>query len=343
MRTLLTLAIAAILAAPAGCSRTSKASPEAAVAAAVATVPVAAVESRDVARRVEVTGTLAAWEEAVVSLEAEGRLVEVRVDLGDHVKKGDVLLRIAPQDPQFRLAQAQAEQAAAESDFVRTEGLAKRDMATRQQVDEARRRQDVARTAVDLARKKLTDTTLRAPIDGTVSKRMVNLGEYGKLGNNAFQLVRTMPLKLRADVPERYASDVKVGDPVDVTSESFRGTLPGRIVRIGPAVAQDSRSFPIEAEVENADDAVKPGTFVRAALKTDVSTRTLTVPDTAVILFAGNPRVFVVADGHAKERPVELVGRDGSRALIGKGLAEGDQVVVSGAEALTDGMAVVAR
>jgi len=259
------------------------------------------------------------------------------------VRKGQVLARVDPQAYELRRQQAEAEMAAAEADFGRVSQLAGKDMATRQQADESRRRQDIARTAVALARKALADSVVRAPFDGRIAKRFANEGEYVRTGNPAFQIVRIEPLKLKCDVPERYGQDVGVGDKVEVRSESFAGALGGEISRIGPSVAVDSRSFPVEARIENPGAAVRPGTFARATITVSGTVRGVLVPDSAVTMFAGNPRVFVVEDGKARERTVELGVKDGSRVMVRSGLSAGEPVVVNGAALLSDGSAVAIR
>jgi RND family efflux transporter MFP subunit len=108
-------------------------------------------------------------------------------------------------------------------------------------------------------------------------------------------------------------------------------------------VMSDSRSFPLEAEVDNPDGAVKPGTFVRAVLHVPGTEKGVLVPEDAVVLFAGNPRVFVVADGHAAEHPVVTGPRQGGRVLLRSGVAAGDKVVTTGAALLVDGGAVTVR
>lgn len=330
----------------AGCQGQQASRAESATESTPAALPVSVVKTtqEDVPRRVSVTGTLAAWEEATVSLEADGRLIEVRVDLGDVVQKGGVLARVSPEAYEYRKAQADAELEAAEADFKRLETLVGKDMATRQQLDESRRRQGIARANAELTAKQLRDTTLRAPIDGLVSRRMVNLGEYVRVGTPAFALVGTSQLKLRADVPERYASDVKAGDPVEAVFEAFSGqVLQGEVVRIGPAVATDTRSFPIEARFENSDRRVKPGTFAKATIRTGTEEQSVTVPEAAVATFAGNPRVFVVEEEKALERPIEIAGRYQDRIMVAKGLAAGETVVSSGVDMLSNGVKVTSR
>jgi membrane fusion protein, multidrug efflux system len=329
----------------AGCNRGGAAAKgNDAAAAAVPTVEVAKAVEEEIERRVELTGTLAPWEEGVVAFEVEGTLTGLSADLGDPVKKGQVLARIAPREYELRKAQAEAELAAAESDYARQAQLATKDMATRQQVDEGRRRLDVARTAADLARKKLADTSVKAPFDGRIARRFANAGEYVKIGAAAYQVVRAEPLKFKGDVPERYAADVRIGDPVTAASESFPGhPLSGKVSRIGPSVAVDSRSFPVEAEIANPDGAVKPGTFVRVSILIAGTTKGVLVPESAVVQFAGNPRVFIVAGGKVQERVVELGAKSGDRVMVLKGVSAGESVATTGASLLADGTAVAVR
>ena len=335
------LGLATMTACPSGGDAKTESGP-----APAAALPVTVVEAvgENVQRTIDVTGTLAPWEEATVAMEAEGRIVDVRGDLGDPVKKGEVLARVNPIELQARVAQADAEQSAATADLARIQQLAAKDMATKQQVDEAKRRVDVARTNVDIARKKLGDAVVHAPFDGMIARRLVNLGDFARIGNPAFQLVRVSPLKLKADVAERYAADVKVDDPVEARGEALGKTvLEGKVARIGPSVAQDTRSFPVEARIENADGAVKPGTFARMTIRTSTTAGAVTVPDLAVVLFAGNPRVYVIDGDKARERPVQLGEKVRDRVVISQGLKAGEKVAISGLDVLSDGALVVVR
>jgi membrane fusion protein (multidrug efflux system) len=308
-------------------------------------VTAAEAVNEKVERRIDITGTLAAWEEATVSIEAEGRLAAVTRDLGDRVRKGDVLARVDPVEYEWRNAQAEAELKAAGADFKRQEELFKKNLSARQQLDDAKRRLDVAGAAADLARKKLLDTSLKAPFDGFVSRRMVNAGEYIRAGTAAFHVVMTTPLKFRGDVPERHVYDVRKGDEVLAYIEA-RGEeepLKGRIARVGASVALDTRSFPVEAEVENPAGAIKPGTFARLSILTKTMNDALTIPESAISFFAGNPRVFVIRDGRAQERVIMTGGKVRDRVLVTGGLKAGEKVAASGVELLTEGRAVQVR
>jgi membrane fusion protein (multidrug efflux system) len=324
---------AMLLAAP-GCAKSAGDQAAAKAAEAPFIVSVAKVGRENIERRIDITGTLAAWEEATMASEVDGRVVAVAADLGDRVARGEVLARVASEEYELRVAQAVADLTSAQADYTRTTGLAAKHLVSQQQVDDAKHKLDVAQAAADLAQKKLRDTTLRAPFDGAVAKRLINTGDYVHTGMSAFQLVRTTPLKFKGEAPEQFAFDVRVdnGEP-----------LHGKIVRIGPAVSADSRSFAIEAQIENPNGKIKPGTFARLSILSKTVTSALTIPDRAVFSFAGNPHVYVVAAGKARDRAVEMAGKTADRVVVVKGLEEGEQVVITGVELLTDGRAVTIR
>jgi RND family efflux transporter MFP subunit len=307
-------------------------------------VSVAAVTTEVIERRIDITGTLAPWEEATVSIEVDGRLTELPVDLGDVVTKGDVLCRIMPVEYEWKKTQSEADLLKAETDYKRLEKLLDEQVVSKEQIDEGRRKLDVARAASDLARKKLADTVLRAPFDGVVAKRLVNQGEYIRAGSAAFYLVRLNPIKFKGDVPERFAGDVRKDDQIlaytDVTKEI---TLAGTIVRVGPSIASDSRSFAVEAKIDNNEGSIKPGTFARISILTKKMENVLTVPEVAVFTFAGTPRVFVAKDGKVSERVIETAGKMRDRVLVAKGLTAGEQVVTTGVDLLTDGRTITIR
>jgi len=301
------------------------------------------VISEDIERRIDITGTLAPWEEATISVEVDGRIIEVNVDLGDQVKKDDILARIMPVEYEWKKTQAEADLSTAEADYKRLTQLIANNVASKQQLDEAKRKLDVARATADLARKKFSDTILRAPFDGSIAKRFINAGEYIRSGASAFYVVRIHPIKFKGDVPERYAGDVHRDDHVLAYTESSTLSLPGTIVRVGPSVTSDSRSFPVEAEIDNSEGRIKPGSFARVSILTRKLQNVLTVPEAAVFTFAGNTRVFVVKDGAAQERIIETSGKLRDRVLVIKGLSAGEKIVTTGVELLTDGKPVIVR
>jgi membrane fusion protein (multidrug efflux system) len=182
----------------------------------------------------------------------------------------------------------------------------------------------IAKLNLQSAELNLDKAVITAPFDGVVAKRLVNQGEYIRAGSAAFYLVRLNPIKFKGDVPERFAGDVRKDDQIlaytDVTKEI---TLAGTIVRVGPSIASDSRSFAVEAKIDNNEGSIKPGTFARISILTKKMENVLTVPEVAVFTFAGTPRVFVAKDGKVSERVIETAGKVRDRVLVAKGLTAG--------------------
>jgi RND family efflux transporter MFP subunit len=197
------------------------------------------------------------------------------------------------------------------------------------------------RAAAEIARKRLRDAVIRAPIAGAVSRRLVAPGEYVKIGQAVARVVVTDPLKLQGEVPERHAGAVKVGLPVTVTSEALVGqTLSGTLTRVSPEVSVSSRTFTVEARLADPEGRWKPGMFARASIQTGTTESAFAVPETAVVNQAGVSKVFVEQDTKASAREVRLVRKRGGDALVTGPLTDGERVIVSGVARLFDGAEV---
>jgi RND family efflux transporter MFP subunit len=185
------------------------------------------------------------------------------------------------------------------------------------------------RAALGLAKKHLADAQIVSPVAGVVAQRLVGLGELVKPSQPVMRVVQTHPLKIRGDVPERYGDVVKKGLALEVTVDSAQTTVRGVVSRVGPAVDDGSRTFPIEAELDNADGRLKPGSFGRARVVIADDELVFAVPETAVSNVAGVAKVFVVGDDAAVERRVQLLRKRGSEALLTGELKAGDRVIVT--------------
>jgi RND family efflux transporter MFP subunit len=198
-------------------------------------------------------------------------------------------------------------------------------------VEEVRNRQALLiqrKTELDLARQQLIDSTLIAPFDGIIRERAASPGQYVNAGVPIATLVRMHPLRLQADVPERDASSVKVGQTVKVHVEGDAASYEGRVVRVSPAIDEQSRSLRIEAEVANQTGAIRPGSFATADIVIASSAPAVVVPATAIVSFAGVEKVLTVAEGKVVERRVELGRREGGAVEVLKGLAAGERIIV---------------
>jgi membrane fusion protein (multidrug efflux system) len=207
---------------------------------------------------------------------------------------------------------------------------------------------------LETARKKLRDTAITAPLAGSISKRSASAGEYVKVAAPLFTIVQDNPLKLRGMIPERFAPEIHTDQAVDIRVDSFPdATFKGRLTRISPSSEVTSRSFLVEGVVENPDRRLKPGFFAHAVVTTRVDPNALTVPQQAIVSFAGVSKVFVVVrephdpEGNrgaennvARERIIQTGVRVGTNEVEVTGLKPGELVVISGLTRLTNGAVV---
>jgi RND family efflux transporter MFP subunit len=196
------------------------------------------------------------------------------------------------------------------------------------------------RAALGVARLRLGDTTITTPVDAVVAQRLVGLGELVKPGQPVMRVVQASSLKLRGDVPERYADVVKKGLVMDIDVEALGVSTKGRVARVGPVIDSASRTFAIEADLDN-DGRLKPGTFARARVVVGDDELVFAVPETAVSNVAGVTKVFIVVDDKAVDRRVQVLRKRGSFALITGELKAADKIIVTAIARLFPGAPIV--
>lgn len=197
------------------------------------------------------------------------------------------------------------------------------------------------RAEAELARKQLADASIRAPFDGTVQSRPAGLGEFVATGAPIVELVKTNPLRLRLNVPERYAVLVHPGKQVRLLAEGDTNSYTATIARVSPALDEQSRVLLVEADVP-AGDSLRPGLFARAELVVSANDPGLAVPSDCVTAFAGLEKVVLAQDGKAVERVVTTRRRGPEWIEIVSGLNPGDLVIVK-PSGLRTGSPVVVR
>jgi RND family efflux transporter MFP subunit len=197
------------------------------------------------------------------------------------------------------------------------------------------------RAALSLAKKAVTDTVVRAPINGAVKEKHASRGSYLVVNSRIVTLVKIDPLRLRADIPEYAAALVRTGQTMTLTVEAFpERTFTGRVVRIGPSLSEQTRALAVEAEVTNPGNLLRPGMFAKSTLITARDAPAVMVPRRAVQVIAGLNKVFVIENGHASERIVKIGARDGDLIEIVEGVRAGDNVATSNLDKLQEGTVV---
>jgi multidrug efflux pump subunit AcrA (membrane-fusion protein) len=358
-------------------------------------VRTAPVVARDVQRVVESVGTLYPFDETVVSAEIDGRVDEVKIDLGDRVSAGEVVVHISDEEQRYLLAQmeAQLRQALerlglknegdkvgdiretpeprraradlfdAEQRYKRARNLVDQGIASQADMDQAEARfkslqaaydstlyqtrnliQEVERSKaqLDLQRKKLRDATVKAPFAGYVKERQVNVGQYVRVNTPLLTMVKTDPIRLRIEIPERMAPWIRTGQNAQVSLEAYENrTFTGRIWRISPTVDQSKRTFVVEALIDNPNGDLKPGSYARARIPTDKVERIHLVPVRAVTYLFGSNKAYVVKNGDTIEaRELKLGDRYEQDVEVLEGIQEGEQVATTQLMRLDTGVKV---
>jgi multidrug efflux pump subunit AcrA (membrane-fusion protein) len=223
---------------------------------------------------------------------------------------------------------------------------------------------------LETARQKLLDTCVRVPCPSpgrmppglsnpkevryVVAARKVAEGEMIRIfpAQGLFRLVIDAPLKLVVTVPERFFAEIKLGQDVALHVESYPDhTFAGQVARINPTIDRGNRTFTLEVLVVNTDKRLRPGSFAKASIRTRQDDRTLTVPEEAIVRFAGVVKVFVIENGKARAVEVRTgeavtvlsAGRPQRWVEVAGALKPGDRVVTSGQATLSDQTAVRVR
>lgn len=291
---------------------------------------IAQVEPQDYNLRIQQAEAALAQARARVGLSADGKDDKVNPEETGTVRQARAVLdeaRVA----RDRAAKLVEQGIIARSEFGSVDANYKVALSRFQDaIEEIRNRQALLaqrRSELSLARQQLTDTNVSAPIDGIVQEKRASVGEYLAAGAPVVDIVRMDPLRLRAEVPERDAHSVRSGQNVRVTIDGDNNVYVGQIMRLSPVIAQQTRMLMVEADVRN-NGRLRPGAFAHAEIITNDAKMAVTVPNSAIVTFAGIEKVIVVQNGKALEKPVTTGRRSGEWTEIVAGVNVGDQVVV---------------
>jgi len=345
-----TIAATALAVHAADDKKADKAGAAASSAKAALTVTTTTPQTTTLALKISANGNIAAWQEASVGTEANGlRLAEVRVGVGDVVKRGQVLATFAPDTIQADLNQMRATVAEAEATLAEASANAQRarELATtgalsQQQINQyltaertAKARLDAQRAAAKVQELRLRQTQVLAPDNGIISSRSATVGAVLPAGTELFRLIRQGKLEWRAEVPASDLARLKPGVPVTVATPSG-SAIAGKVRMVAPTVDDKTRNGLVYVDLVGAGDA-KAGMFARGDFEIGAG-QALTLPQSAVLLREGFSYVMRVGpDGKVAETKVATGRRVGDRVEVTSGLDASAKVVASGAGFLADG------
>jgi HlyD family secretion protein len=314
------------------------------------TVGVAIPEPRTLELTLQANGTVAAWQEASIGAELSGlRLRAVHVDVGDVVRKGQLLAELSSEttraenlQAQAVLAQAEAAWANAKADADRARAIQDSGALSESQIAQYLTQEKVAAAQLEAARAayaatqvRLANTEVRAPDDGIVSARPATVGSVVNAGQELFRIVRQGRLEWRAELTAAEVERVSVGQKVRLTSASGR-ELDGTVRAIAPTADPLTRNVLVYVDLPR-DTPLKAGSYARGVFLLGSNTA-LTVPAPSVVVRDGHSYVFVIGDdGRAQARRIVSGRRVDDRVEVIEGLQAGERIAVQGAGFLNDG------
>lgn len=328
------------------------------------TVELGTVERGDVAAHLTVVGNLIGLQTVDVAPRTNGRLLTVSVQMGDPVRRGQVIGKIEDREIVEQVSQAEAsllvsratirqreaDLNVARLNFDRSKNLFERQLLAKQALDDAESRYLAADAQIDLSKAQLAqaearlqelkinlqNTTVTSPVDGFVGKRNVDPGAMVSANTPIASVVDISKLKMVVNVIEKDIRLVTVGDSGLVDVDAYPGEqFRGRIARVAPVLDPSTRTATMEIEIANNDMRLKPGMYARVSLNVEERKNTLVAPKNAVIDFESKRGVWMAnEDNRATFVPVELGIEDTDRIEITAGLKEGDKIVTTGATAV---------
>ena len=309
-----------------------------------------AVEPMAMSQLITAVGSLTAVHQVTVSSEVAGQITDIGFDGGAAAGKGDVLVQLNDSSERADLVSFQAQQKLAELALQRGIELQKRGNFADAQLDQLRSQYDVAAAAVDRTRAMIAKKKVRAPFDGMLGVREVEVGQYLAPGQAITGLTDLSQLYVNLSVPEQERPKLLVGQDVLLTVDAYPGrTFNGQIEVIDPQITSEARTVRVQALVSNPDRALSPGMFAKAKVVLPPIPNVLTLPETAVgNSLYGDFAFLVVADSsEGKERlvakRVQLTTGDHfeGRVAVLTGLKAGDRVVAVGLTKVVDGGEIV--
>lgn len=299
------------------------------------------VETSRLEATVEAVGTVLADASATLRAEVPGQILERHFEDGQQVAKGDRLFSIEATVLEAEVNEARANADQAEAAYKRAQRLIDEKLISDTDFDTARANYNVSVARLLSSQARLSKTVIRAPYDGFVGLRQINVGDYATTGQELVNVVRLDPLRVEFSVPETLLAQIRPGQDINVAVGAYAGEVfKGRITAIAPQIDVAGHNVTIRASLPNKDLRLRPGLFAQVTVTLDVKPDAIMLPEQAIWPMGQEKTVYLVVDGKAVRRTVRIGQRTPGRVEIVEGLQVGDEVVTAGQMKLFDGAAV---
>lgn len=307
------------------------------------TVEMAEVTTRELQSSVRAVGTLEAEASATLRAEVPGQILEVHFEEGEPLKKGNPLYSIEATVLEAEVNEARANAERSEAALKRAEELFAKQLISGTDYDAARANYNVDVARLRSSQARLSKTVIRAPFDGFVGIRRINVGDYTTVGQQLVDVVQLDPLRVAFSVPETLLPKVQPDQPVAVSVDAYPGEIfSGKITAVAPKTEVQGHSLEVRAVLPNKHLKLRPGLFVRIDVSLGVKPNAIMIPEQAIWPLGQDKIVYVVEDGKAFQRKVRIGDRQPGEVEIVDGLAPGEIIVTAGQMKIFDGASVQA-
>ena len=300
-----------------------------------AAVAVATIEPAGQLSSEQIVGTVESEQVAVIEAKISGTVASVSVRPGERVAAGQQLITLDAPEIAARRDQARAQFERARNEFEKFRKLRESEAVSELDFERVRGEYERARAALDEAATMLDYTTVSAPFDGIVARRMVDPGSQATPGRGLLVIEDPARLQFAAQVPEALVSGVDVGDSLEVTIDATGSRIEGEVIEVAPSADPASRTFLVKVRLPETD-GLRSGQFGRVSIPVAEVER-LTVPESALVRRGQLEMLFIAEDERARMRLVRSGRRWPGGIEIVSGLEPGERVVVEGAAGLRDG------
>jgi membrane fusion protein, multidrug efflux system len=313
-------------------------------------VNIATAKAETIPNLLTAVGDLAAVHQVNVTSDVNGRITEIQFTAGASVKAGTPLVQLFDGPEQGDLANYKAQQRVAQISLDRAKQLAERQFGPQATVDNAQAAFDQASAGIAKTEAIISQKLVRAPFDGELGVRRVEVGQYLTAGTQIVSLTDLSALYANFTVTEKDSAHLKVGQIVRIAVDAYPGrTFEGKITTIEPQIATETRNIRVQATIQNPDKILKPGMFTTTTVVLPDKPPVVTVPETAVDYTLYGDSVYLLSEKKEEDGKTSLIvtrtfvqtgNRIEGRAEILKGLKDGDRVVSVGQLKLQSGSAV---
>jgi membrane fusion protein (multidrug efflux system) len=287
------------------------------------------------------TGTLKPDEEVDLAFETSGKIVGINFTEGTRVKKGDLLAKINDLPLQAQLEKLVAQLKMAEAKEFRQRSLLDKDAISQESYDQVQTDVQSLKADINLIKARIFETELRAPFDGNIGLRYLSEGSYTTSSTKIAKLIKISPLKIEFSIPEKYASEIKIGYPITFTIDGSNEIFKAFVYAVDPKIDVDTRTITLRALYPNKDEELKSGRYAGITLQLSQIDNAIAIPTEALIPQMDGEQVFIYSNGKAKSVKVNTGLRTASQIQITDGLKFGDTLITSGIMQLRQNLPVV--